>query len=118
MKSLLTLSIIVLMFSAANAPSWFESSVGIAREEFQVGPLFLEIAMLTTERSFAQNSPLPITSIGVNTDIASSLAPLHVRVVVLLNIERDHSVIGGESANFRTPDAKSPPVWEGFQSSN
>lgn len=108
MKSLVTLSIIVVILAAIEPLGPFASSHDVAYEEFQVGPLFLEVGMRRTEEDPAQYFPSPIFRVGVNTDFSTSLDPLSVRVIVVLNFESDHSADNRQSAILHMPEAKQP----------
>jgi hypothetical protein len=131
MKSLLTLSILLALTLAkppgriptsvhagsppvrsASSSASREVSRDIVREEFQVGRFFLGLGM-RTEQNPAEDSASWTSRIGVNTAISTSLDPLSIRVIVVLNLETNQSADRNESALLRIPNAKSPPVWEG-----
>ena len=134
MKSPLTPSILIAILTLAKPPgpisttvnagsppvlfdssfAGHEVSLDIVREEFQAGPFFLGLGM-RTEQSPAEDSPSSISRIGVNTAISTSLDPLSIRVIVVLNLETSQSSDRKESALIHITNAESPPAWEGFQ---
>ena len=129
MKSLLTPSILVAILTLTKPPgriyttvnagsspvlsdsssAGHEVSLDIVREEFQVGPFFLGLGM-HTEQSPAEDSPSSISRIGVNTAISTSLDPLSIRVIVVLNLETNQSSDRKESALLHITNVKSPPA--------
>jgi hypothetical protein len=133
MKSLLTLSVLLAILTLAKPPGRVSTSAYLGsppvlsalsftrheialdnvREEFQVGPLFLQVDVRDTQNDPAGNSSSAIYRVGVNTRFSTSLNPLSIRVIVVLNLETNQSADRNESALLRIPNAKSPPVWEG-----
>jgi hypothetical protein len=57
-----------------------------AHEQLQIGPLEFEIRLQRSNRTDSEEFDWPISGPGINTDLAASLEPLSIRIVVVLNM--------------------------------
>ncbi len=84
----------------------------IAQERFQAGPFLLEFRVQDADHNEANEPAWPVSSIGLNTDFAVSLAPFSIRIILVLNLGKDRTAIAAGA--LREQITKTLPLGEGF----